>query len=94
MVDLKDRISKPRGLKGTPTYSYVNKASGVAFLCIWGFSLTLAYFYLRDKNIHFFTPEELRQRSDEKWLEGYIESKKFAGKQKERALQDQKWYPD
>lgn len=55
MVDLKDRINKPRSLRGTPSYSFINK------ICFGGVVLTsitaLAYawvYFLIDRRFPLF----------------------------------------
>ncbi|KAK3909258.1 Tectonin beta-propeller repeat-containing protein 1 [Frankliniella fusca] len=91
MVDLKDRINKPRTLKGTPAYNYVNKAAGVVGFVLISFSAITAYFFLRNKTFVDLTKEEKLTDYDEKWLQNYKHQSDLAVKYRKEKQESERW---
>lgn len=67
MVELQDRINKPRSLRGTPSYAFVNKVSLAVVGCsiVIGTLMGIRYFYVQKRDNPRFGKETFRTIHEE-----------------------------
>lgn len=97
MVDLKDRINKPRSVRGTPSYAYITKLSAIAVLAI-GFTGTCFgyYFYRKERLREDYgkaTTETVNQNTNEDRVRLYVENRKREMRFSKKLQDEEEFFP-